>query len=89
MRDDARSVQPYQPPSIEARDPIDVPLIGGTSAIPPTGSAAFRSVPSEPYQAPRIEARDPIDVPLIGNTSASISAAFRPDQIAEDQIAQE
>ena len=84
MRDDARAVQPYEPPAIETRDPIDVPLIGaGPSHLPGT-SAAFRSVPPEPYVAPRIVARDPLDVPLIANVGSVVdigdsSAVFRPE----------
>jgi hypothetical protein len=95
-RDQPRSVpaEPYEVPRIEARDPIDDPLIGGPGlASPPVGaSAAFRSVPPRPYTAPRIVARDPLDVPLIGAVGSVVdaldngntSAAFRTDQITEE-----
>ncbi len=86
MRDDARAVQTYEPPSIDERTPIDVPLIGGLSGIVGTPSAAFRPVPPQPYVPPRIVARDRLDVPLIGTpgSAADSSAVFRTDQIAEE-----
>jgi len=31
MNDDTTPGQPYEPPSIEARDPIGLPLIGGAA----------------------------------------------------------
>ncbi|MEX1007928.1 MAG: hypothetical protein WD271_08815 [Acidimicrobiia bacterium] len=79
MRDDAGAIQPYEPPSIEERTPIDVPLIGVGGSPGAGPSAAFRSVAPEPYVAPRIEARDPLDVPLVGHAGSPIdgSAAFR------------
>ncbi len=68
--------EPYEPPKIEARDPIDVPLIGRGS-LPP--SAAFR--PTTAYEPPRIVERTAIDVPLVAFASGPdvvSSAAFRP-----------
>jgi hypothetical protein len=79
MHDETMPSQSYEPPSIEERSPIAVPLIGAVSGTP-SPSAAFHPSPSEAYEAPRIEARDPIGIPLIGGpaTSGTLSAAFRP-----------
>jgi hypothetical protein len=64
----------YEPPKIEARAAIDVPLVQGTS-LPP--SAAFR--PSTRYTPPRIVERTPVDGPLVGfNSLPDVSAVFRP-----------
>ena len=60
----------YEPPSIEDRSPIALPLVAttGGSAAP---SAAFRPSPSESYEPPAIEARDPIGIPLVGGPATS------------------
>jgi hypothetical protein len=75
MSDDARVVQPYEPPSIEERAPIDVPLIGRSPA--PTPSAVFRPASVKLYEPPRIEERTPVDVPLVQTASGPRSAVFR------------
>ena len=59
----------YEPPSIEERTPIALPLVGLSGTAP---SAAFRSSPRDIYESPRIEARDPIGNPLIGGPGTSI-----------------
>ena len=41
MENDTTPGQPYEPPCIEARDPIGIPLIGGPASSQVT-SAAFR-----------------------------------------------
>jgi hypothetical protein len=81
MENDTTPGQPYEPPSIEERSPIALPLIGTAAAsIPPQATAVFRTSPSEPYEPPCVEARDPIGIPLIGGPASSqaTSAAFRP-----------
>lgn len=80
MENDTTPAQSYEPPSIEERSPIGLPLIGTAAASLTTPTAVFRTAPSEPYEPPCIEARDPIGIPLIGGPASSqaTSAAFRP-----------
>lgn len=61
----------YEPPSIDGRDPIALPLIGNAS-LPPAQSAAFRPEMAGPYVAPRIVERAAIDGPLVGVISGAI-----------------
>lgn len=61
----------YEPPAIEERTKIGVPLALVSSLV----SAEFR--PSVAYEPPAIEERTPIGLPLVGVGSPS-SAAFRP-----------
>ncbi len=76
MSDDTRVIKPYEPPSIEERAPIDVPLIG--QSPPGTApSAAFRPASVESYEPPSIEERTPLDAPLVQTLSPTRSAVFR------------
>jgi hypothetical protein len=71
----------YEPPSIEDRTEIALPLIAGPAGGS-TASASFRSVPVSSYEPPRIEQRTDISLPLIGATSgqcAAFSARFEND----------
>jgi hypothetical protein len=69
-------VQPYEPPSIDERAPIAVPLIG--QSLPGTASAVFRPASVESYEPPRVEERTPVDVPLAQTGSVNPkSAVFR------------
>jgi hypothetical protein len=73
---------PYEPPKIDARERIDVPLIGNASL--PAESAVFR--PSTAYEPPRIVERSAIGVPLVALVSspdAVSSAVFRPLTVSE------
>src|SRR5438093_12314008 len=69
----------YEPPRIDERAAIALPLVAGPAASPVTFSAAFRSHPDVArYEPPAIESRAPIEVPLVGALSVRLSAAFRP-----------
>ena len=54
--------EPYEPPEIEARERIDVPLVGGASL--PARSAAFRTITA--YEPSRIVERTGHDVSAPG-----------------------
>jgi hypothetical protein len=56
--------EPYEPPKIEARDPI-VGVLSNVGSV--QLSAVFR--PTTGYEPPKIEDRTKIDLPLIGNSS--------------------
>lgn len=76
----AETTAPYEPPSIEDRSAIALPLVAVVGSPVGTPSAVFRPTPDEAYEPPSVEARDLIGIPLIGGpaTSGTISAAFRP-----------
>ena len=75
----------YEPPCIEVREPIDLPLIGAPAGSVVLQSAAFRTESLGAYVPPRIEARQPVSLPLIGAVAVSVtfdSAAFRSEPAA-------
>jgi hypothetical protein len=61
MSESALTSPDYEPPTIDGRDPIALPLIGSAISGTPQ-SAAFRP---EPYVAPRIADRTAVDAPLV------------------------
>jgi hypothetical protein len=71
--------EPYEPPAIDDREPIDTPLVAVTSGEVPT--AAFHPVDGDDeYEPPAIDQRDQIDTALIGAVGSGepTSAAFHP-----------
>jgi hypothetical protein len=64
MPERAANAADYEPPAIDAREPIALPLIG-TAISPPPQSAAFRPERVEAYVAPRIVERVAVAGPLV------------------------
>jgi hypothetical protein len=75
----------YEPPAVERREPVDLPLLGAPIGSVQPSSAAFRTESVAGYEPPAVERREPVDLPLLGAPVGSVtfSAAFRTEPVVE------